>query len=280
MPIELKCVNDIIEKYQTFLFDKWGTIWDGYHLYPSVQELFKTLKKHGKKVALLSNATLTEEQSIVSLEKVGLFQNTHFDRAITSGHFLQHFMKNDLIFPRNSHHLVYIYGKGNPCLFQLWEKNLTSNISEADYVYIGGLETPLIPPKNNTETLDFLDTCIQQNKIMICANPDQFAIWGENKHYTQGTIALMYQEKGGKVIFIGKPYPEIFQFALETLDTTAQETVMFGDNLQTDIAGANRLSIASVFLYKTGVYATYSKEDLYALFKEQHVTPTYLLERF
>ena len=279
MPIELNIANDIIDKYETFLFDKWGTIWDGYHLYPSVQNLFETLKNKGKKVALLSNATLTEQQSITSLEKVGLFQNTHFDRAITSGHFLQYLMKNERIFPQNSHHFVYIYGKGNPDLFQPWEQHLTLDIHQADYVYIGGLEHPLISPQENQEKLDFLELCIQQKKTMICANPDQFAIWGENKHYTQGTIALMYQEKGGKVIFMGKPYPEIFQFALTTLDTTAQETVMFGDNLQTDIAGSNHLSIDSVFLYKTGVYTTHSKEDLYLSFKNQNITPTYLLER-
>jgi len=45
---------------------------------------------------------------------------------------------------------------------------------------------------------------------------------------------------------IGKPDPQIFQMALEKLGTTAQTAVMIGDNLESDIQGAERANIVGI----------------------------------
>lgn len=46
----------------------------------------------------------------------------------------------------------------------------------------------------------------------------------------------------------GKPDSEIFNYVLKALDIKAEEAVMVGDNLNTDIIGANRIGIDSVWL--------------------------------
>ncbi|MCT1902208.1 HAD family hydrolase [Oceanobacillus sojae] len=46
----------------------------------------------------------------------------------------------------------------------------------------------------------------------------------------------------------GKPDQEIFNYVLKALDIKAEDAVMVGDNLHTDIIGANRTGIASVWL--------------------------------
>lgn len=50
-----------------------------------------------------------------------------------------------------------------------------------------------------------------------------------------------------------KPAPEIFHFALALHEATADNTVMIGDNVLTDIAGAKNASIDSVLFNPDGV---------------------------
>ncbi|MGB5945532.1 HAD family hydrolase [Paenisporosarcina sp.] len=46
----------------------------------------------------------------------------------------------------------------------------------------------------------------------------------------------------------GKPDPAIFQFALSQCNLQADEVIMVGDNLMTDILGASRLGIRSIWI--------------------------------
>lgn len=74
----------------------------------------------------------------------------------------------------------------------------------------------------------------------------------------------------------GKPDPSIFQHVLETAGVEANEAMMVGDNLMTDILGANRTGITSVWINREGqtasdVQPTYEinhLEQLYDLLKE------------
>jgi 4-nitrophenyl phosphatase len=47
---------------------------------------------------------------------------------------------------------------------------------------------------------------------------------------------------------IGKPEPAMFQAALQLLGVSAEATLMIGDRLDTDIAGAQRVGIATAFV--------------------------------
>lgn len=60
----------------------------------------------------------------------------------------------------------------------------------------------------------------------------------------------------------GKPDPAIFAYALEHLGVTSDEAMMVGDNLMTDILGASRTGIHSVWVNHHGR-------------KQQEVEPTY-----
>ena len=49
-------------------------------------------------------------------------------------------------------------------------------------------------------------------------------------------------------MIIGKPHPPMFEIALEQLGTDAAATLMIGDRLDTDIAGAKALGLPTVLL--------------------------------
>ena len=54
----------------------------------------------------------------------------------------------------------------------------------------------------------------------------------------------------------GKPAPEIFQHALRLLGIQASEGIMVGDKLTTDILGANRTGLTSVWVNRRGMERT------------------------
>ena len=49
-----------------------------------------------------------------------------------------------------------------------------------------------------------------------------------------------------------KPHPRIYQYALERLGATAEETLVVGDSLSSDVAGALRLGMTAVLLDRHG----------------------------
>ncbi len=64
-----------------------------------------------------------------------------------------------------------------------------------------------------------------------------------------GAIVAALQAASDKVPeVIGKPEPAMFQAALQLLGVSAEETLMIGDRLDTDIAGAQRAGIATAFV--------------------------------
>lgn len=53
---------------------------------------------------------------------------------------------------------------------------------------------------------------------------------------------------GHQITYIGKPHPEIFEQVLSSMGVDARESLMIGDTLSSDIAGANRSGIDSLLL--------------------------------
>ena len=50
---------------------------------------------------------------------------------------------------------------------------------------------------------------------------------------------------GGKVAYFGKPYPEIYKFCIKNDD---EKVLVVGDNIRTDIKGANNMNYDSLFI--------------------------------
>jgi 4-nitrophenyl phosphatase len=61
-------------------------------------------------------------------------------------------------------------------------------------------------------------------------------------------LAFLEAATGVKPIIIGKPEPYLYQFAIERLGTSVEETLAVGDRLETDILGAQRTGCPSVLV--------------------------------
>ncbi|MDR0678604.1 MAG: HAD-IA family hydrolase [Holosporaceae bacterium] len=103
-----------------------------------------------------------------------------------------------------------------------------------------------------------LMNCLHLHKTLLVANPDIFAYSlqdGLSEHMavvTQGTIAAYYEKLGGKVVYFGKPYAGIFEYAKQLVDAV-EPILMIGDTPWTDISGANACGWSSALVMTTGV---------------------------
>lgn len=280
MPIEIKNILELTDSYDTFLFDKWGVLWDGENLYPGVIDTFTKLKMAGKKIGIISNATLTTQQAEKNLTQFGLMREKHFDRMITSGFYMQEYIKQGFfknIFGPNF--TFYCYGQRNEELFIPWASHECNSLKQANLVYLGILADDQTPIQENSETQDFLTNCLHLNISMVCADPDICATHKGKLYYTPGAIADAYKRMGGKVYWFGKPYPGIFDFAGNLLKADKKTSVMIGDNLHTDIAGAKTAGLDSVLIYETGILAHLTEAERNQEIQKEGVVPTYTLGR-
>ena len=86
---------------------------------------------------------------------------------------------------------------------------------------------------------------------MICTNPDLIVDRGKVRELCAGSVAMVFEKMGGEVIYFGKPYPEVYNQSIDNID---KKILSIGDNLNTDIRGANLLNYDSL-LISNGVHA-------------------------
>ena len=92
---------------------------------------------------------------------------------------------------------------------------------------------------------------------MICTNPDLIVDRGDKRELCAGSVALVFEEMGGEVIYFGKPYPEVYN---QSINNKKKKVLSIGDNLNTDIKGANLLNYDSL-LISNGVHKNEIKKE-------------------
>ena len=112
-----------------------------------------------------------------------------------------------------------------------------------------------------------------EKKTMICTNPDLIVDRGNEQEYCAGTIAKIFEKIGGKVIYFGKPYKEIY----DLLISKTEKVLIIGDNLRTDIKGANYLKKDSLFILN-GVHKNEIKKfrNLETFFEKYNIKPNFI----
>jgi HAD superfamily hydrolase (TIGR01450 family) len=64
-----------------------------------------------------------------------------------------------------------------------------------------------------------------------------------------------------KPVVVGKPFPPMYDMALKDLSTARERTVMIGDTLDSDIAGARRAGISGVLVSREYTQDTADGDD-------------------
>jgi len=116
---------------------------------------------------------------------------------------------------------------------------------------------------------------INKEKAFICANPDEVVSRGDKIEFCAGALAKYFKKLGGKVKYFGKPYPLVYQ---KSTDLKNKRVLCIGDNLNTDIRGANIQSFNSLFILN-GIHRNEKNNKLNKLFEKYKVHVDYIQEK-
>lgn len=260
---------DIVEPFEGILLDAYGVFWGGNScgLFPGSKDVMEKLVSAKKTVGILSNSTQLVVNETSKLQKHGLIQGRHYHFLITSGEIAKQIFTSEELPFKTPKKKFWLLGGIHPqfssplTLFEGSPYTESKDVSYADFIYIS------IPHINGEDQIDpnvFLEEVKklrETNLPMVCANPDRFAHEGTPSRAVvrQGSIAKLYEDLGGQVVYIGKPYSTVYKIAMDFFEkkgvSKPEEILMIGDTPETDIRGANNFGIASALTTKTGIMA-------------------------
>jgi HAD superfamily hydrolase (TIGR01459 family) len=237
-------ISAIIGGYDAFVIDLWGVIHDGVTAYPGVNECLLQMKNAGKKIIFLSNAPRRAARAVEGLERVGVPRDL-YDHVITSGEITHQYIKSG---KHGFGKKYFMIGPERDAgLLEGLEYNRVASPELADFVIVTGFEDD---DSTLEEKLPILQECLKNNLLLICANPDLVVVRQTGQRaLCAGVMAEKYQQMGGEIIQFGKPYGQVYEKSLELIkDIPLNKIAAIGDNLVTDIKGANDFGIDSYLI--------------------------------
>lgn len=226
---------------RAFILDMDGVIWQGLQPIGDLPAIFHRIHQQGWKVLLATNnSTRTPQQYVERLASHGVRVEPW--QVVNSVDVTIHYMAQQ--YPDRG--TVYVIG----------EEGITKALSEKGFcigetnvlAVIAGMDRQLSYDKLSRATL-----LVRSGVPFIGTNPDRTFPTPEGLVPGTGSIlAALEAATSVKPIIMGKPSPAIYQLALDRLGVMPVETLVVGDRLETDIAGAQAIGCRTAVVL-TGV---------------------------
>jgi HAD superfamily hydrolase (TIGR01459 family) len=275
--IRIPGVRKIAERFRTWFVDAYGVLHDGTTAFPGVVEALTHAQRAGVTVVIVTNSGQRIDTVAKRLAGAGIAAGL-YNHIMSSGELTwRHIERLD---GPERWRLFLIHPNGGP----LWLKDLRNpivdDLAAAELMLVADM-----PHRTEEEARagDLLTTLKAAAALRLpLLVPDSDETWPHNGviRLGPGWIARRYAELGGETIEFGKPYAPIYAAARALCGAHAGEVIMVGDNLATDITGANREGIASLLVLKHGVHGGLSDTALAEAVQEHHATPTYIAQSF
>jgi len=234
--MQIERLRQIASEFDGFLLDQFGVIHDGQKLYPGVLEILAELHRAKRPVAVITNSGKRAEANRTRLVTMGI-PREHFVDSISSG---------EVAYQVIGREPAFIIGRdGDDYGFD--GVPLVRNPSDARVILILGSNAP-------ATSLDGYRRLLVGLRIpAICCNPDKQMLTPRGLQPAPGAIASLYEEMGGTVTWIGKPFRSIYDHALKLIGNPVR-VLCVGDSAEHDVAGARNAGL-KVLLLKRGVSA-------------------------
>tara|TARA_Y100001958_G_C21155153_1_gene490362 strand:- start:332 stop:1150 length:819 start_codon:yes stop_codon:yes gene_type:complete len=241
-------LSSIVDNYELFYIDIWGVVHNGINLHKEAIKALKEISKKNKHYILLTNAPRPNSAVKSYLKKMGL-EDDIINHVFTSGEAALNYLKQNF-----SNQKFYHIGPPRDFdLFKDFQKMKIDQIENCSYILCTGLFD------DHSDKLEYYKNLLEKNikKKMICTNPDLIVDRGKTRELCAGSVAMVFEKMGGKVTYFGKPYPEIYNLSTNNKN---KKILSIGDNLNTDIKGANLLNYDSL-LISNGIHKNEIKKN-------------------
>lgn len=262
--------GDLISQYDLFLLDLWGVVHDGTHLYPGVREALDMIKRQGKQIIFISNAPRRAQKVKNVLAGFGINEGDYV-KAVSSGEVGYDWLaRGQATWGRRYY---YIGPDKDADVLDGLDYVRTDDIKQADFLLNVGFGSE---QQSSDDFTMLLRAAKSQGLEMLCLNPDLevVKITGE-VHECAGVIGRRYEAMGGKVVWFGKPYREIYEFCLQGLDVRNERILAIGDSLETDIPGGIAFGIDTL-LITGGILHRHDAPYIRKMCDDLGLCPTYV----
>lgn len=233
----------LAKSFDGFVIDLWGVIHDGQNPYEGAADCVKKLKSENKKIWFLSNAPRRAARAAEGLQRFGVTRDC-YDGIMTSGEMAFSLLTNgkDPRFSGWGKNYLFIGPERDKGLMD--ESNFTAtDVAKAGFVLNVGFDDDILELDHY---LPMLAAAAKRKLPMICTNPDRIIVRLDGSPFPcAGLLADEYEKLGGEVHHIGKPFADVYNHCLERM---SGNILAVGDNLDTDILGANQLKLPSVLV--------------------------------
>src|SRR5215210_1280309 len=226
----------IAERFDAFLFDLDGVVYLGDELLPGSEEALSRLREAGKEIRFLTNDP-RPTRAQVCRRLAGMGVAVGMEEVITSGWATANYLLQNCI------ESAYVIGS----------RGLASEIGMVgvEVVDTGPCEAVVVGSDEHVSYNHIRQASryIFEGARFVATNAD--GSFPSPKGPLPGTGAIVEAVRvttDEKPIVIGKPFPPMYDTALQGLSTARERTVMVGDTLESDIAGANSAGISGVLV--------------------------------
>ena len=227
----------VLKKKKLWLFDMDGTIYEEDRLFDGTIDLLQSIVDNGGKyIFITNNSSKSALDYIKKVNKLGIEANT--DNFFTSA-------QATILFLQQNYPGAKVYCQGTKSLIKELEDakiDVTEEVKPVDVVLVG-FDTELTTAKIRN-TCEILST---QNVVYIATNPDWACPASFGFVPDCGSICQMIKNATEKwPIFIGKPEPTVVDIVKTKEHRLAEDTVVVGDRLYTDIATGLNAGVTAV----------------------------------
>ena len=241
-------LSSIADDYELFYVDLWGVVHNGVSLHQEAIKALNEITKKGKDYILLTNAPRPSNAVKSFLEKLGMDEEIR-EHVFTSGEAALYYLNKNL----SEKNFFHVGPPRDFDLFKSFKSKKVERIEKSDYILCTGLFDDYNEDLKYYK--DLFEKCIK--KKLICTNPDLIVDRADKRELCAGSVAMVFEKMGGEVIYFGKPYPEVYN---QSIDNKNKKILSIGDNLNTDIKGANLLNFDSL-LISNGIHKNEIKEN-------------------
>jgi 4-nitrophenyl phosphatase len=219
-----------ITDIQALIIDMDGVLWRDDQPIGDLPKIFQIIESQPIKALLATNnSTRSIDQYLEKLRSFGVTLQPW--QLINSSQATAKYLRDQ--YPECDS--VYIIGEAG--LFNALDQMGFYHSEENPQVVVVGMDRQLSYHKLTQATL-----LIRSGLPFIATNPDKtFPIPAGLAPGTGSLLAALEAATDQKPYVIGKPYPGMYQIALERLGTPADQTLVIGDRLETDIAGGQTI---------------------------------------
>jgi NagD protein len=223
-----------------YLIDMDGVIYRGHELIPGADAFLEDLQtQHIPFLFLTNNSQRTRRDVATRLRRLGIgVEEEHvFTCAMATARFLAQ---------QKPGGTAYVIGEGG-LLMALHNNGYAIVDHDPDYVVIG---------EGRTFTFEMAEAAlnmIRGGAKLVATNLDPHCPTRDGSRPGCGAlVALLEAASGVRAFSVGKPSPVMMRAARKELGLRAEQTVMIGDTMETDILGGVQLGYKTVLVLSGG----------------------------